>query len=624
MEEVRKKFTALRQQAQATLAESPVDLEGYSREELQLMVEELKIHQVELELQHRDLMQAQQELEESRDLYAELYDFAPAGYLTLDRDGVIVEANLTVADMLGLNRSQVVGRRLASFVARQDQDTYFLFKRKLTAHHAPASCEVRLVKSDGAHFYANLQGKPRRKGQSDGSRLWIAIGDVTETRQMAARLRQADDALGQRVAELTYMHGTLVEEAEEREQVQQKLQRRNQELTMLNSIMAAVSSSLELRDVVASLQKLLAGQLNVAGGAIFFCDQIKQEMTLQAHWGLPPAVASALAVFAIAGSPLAPAVRQKKSRVWPDFRELPFWLELGLGESRPEWQSHLVVPLLAKGDVEGALGLFSQAPAGFGNTQVTFFEILGQQVGIAIQNARLFEQVRKGQRRLRYLAQRVFTAQENERYRVSRELHDEAGQALTGLKITLEMIRADLDRRDGGVTQTEAKLIQQQLDAAVELCELTMGQIRTLAHDLRPAALENLGLDMTLRSFCRDFSQRTHLAIDYGYSGGNLPELSTAVDIALYRFLQEALTNVAKHAGCSQVRVEFHCDETTISLTVEDNGRGFDTMAALEVHNQTQGIGLSGMQERLESIGGRLIISSRPGSGTRLVAWIPR
>lgn len=620
MAEASKNLTTLRQQAQATLAESPIDLERYSREELQLMVEELKIHQVELELQHRDLLRAQQELEESRDLYAELFDFAPVGYLTLNPDGVIAEANLTMAAMLGLDRPQVIGRRLAHVVTRQDQDTYFLFERKLTVHQSPASCEVCLVKADGAHFYANLQGKPRRQG----GLLWIAVGDVTKTRQMATRLRQVDDELEQRVAELTYMHATLVEEAEEREYAQAKLQRRNQELTLLNTIMATVSGSLELKDVVASLQRLLAGQLNVAGGAIFFCDEIKQEMTLQAHWGLPPAITGALKTFAIAGSPLMPAVRQKKSRVWPDFRELPFWLELGLDVARPEWQSHLVVPLVAKGDVEGALGLFSGDPAGFSQTQVTFFEILGQQVGIAIQNARLFGQVRKGQQRLRHLAQRVFTAQEKERYRISRELHDEAGQALTGLKITLEMIRADLDRDGEGITQTESKLIQQQLDAAVELCELTMGQIRTLAHDLRPAALENLGLDMTLRSFCRDFGRRTNLAIDYQTSGGKLPDLPAAVDIALYRFLQEALNNVAKHAQCSQVRVELHCDETTISLTVEDNGRGFDPMAALEIQTQAQGIGLSGMQERLESVGGRLIISSWPDNGTRLVAWIPR
>ena len=186
------------------------------------------------------------------------------------------------------------------------------------------------------------------------------------------------------------------------------------------------------------------------------------------------------------------------------------------------------------------------------------------------------------------------------------------------------MINADLDRREDGVTQTEVELIRQQLDAAVELCELTMSQIRVLAHDLRPAALENLGLDMTLRSFCRDFARRTHLAIAYEHAGDQLQDLPSAIDIALYRFLQEALNNVAKHAQANEVHVEFHCDETTISLTVADDGCGFEPDQALQLYSRGQGIGLSGMQERLESVGGRLIISSQPGNGTRLVAWIPR
>ena len=594
-----------------------------SRGKLQALVEELQVHQVELELQHEELIQAQQALEASRDRYAELYNLAPVGYLTIDKDGIIVEVNRTALSMLGRNPVETRGQKLAHYVAAPDQEAYYLCYRQLIVHQSPATCELRLLSANRSAFHAHLQGVPK-PGPDGDHRAWITISDVSRQKAIEEELHQAQTQLQGQVSELTYTHAMLVEEAEERERAQAKLQRRNQELTLLNTIMATVSSSLELKDVVASLHTLLAGQLNVTGGAIFFCDEIKQEATLEAHWGLPPAFAGALATFVIADSPLAPAVCRKQSRVWPDFRELPFWAQLGPDAEWPEWQRHLVVPLVANSDVEGALALFSQDPADFSQTQVTFFEILGQQVGIAIQNARLFGQVRKGQQRLRHLAQRVFTAQEKERHRISRELHDEAGQALTGLKITLEMIRADLDRGDEGIVQTEAKLIQQQLDAAVELCELTMGQIRTLAHDLRPAALENLGLDMTLRSFCRDFGHRTNLAIDYHSDDRKLPELPAAVDIALYRFLQEALNNVAKHAQCNQARVEFHCDDTTISLTVEDNGRGFDPRAALELQSQAQGIGLSGMQERLESVGGRLIVSSRPNNGTRLVAWIPR
>lgn len=623
MEEGKSKFEALRRQAQAAPAETEVELELYSPEELRLLVEELNVHQVELERQHVELQQAQQALEASRDRYAELYDLAPVGYFTIDEDGLIVEVNLTAARMLGAGRADLLGRELAHFVAAADQQTYYRCYRRLIVHQSPATCEVQLVRPGGLPFHARLQGTPR-PGQDVGNQAWIVVSDVTEYKEMASALRQAHVSLEKRVAELTYTHGMLVEEAEEREHAQEKLKKRNQELALLNTVMASVSSSLELRDVAANLQKLLAGEMNIAGGAIFFYDLAQDRLVLQAQWQLPPVLAAAFESFPVSGSSLEPLIRYKKHLLWEDFRQAPLLFELELDKVRPDWCSYLCVPLLAKSDVEGALCLFSQAPASFSRANVTFFQILGQQVGIAIQNARLFHQVRNGQQRLRHLAQRVFTAQERERYRVSRELHDEAGQALTGLKITLEMINADLDRRDGGIESAEAGLIRQQLDAAVELCELTMNQIRVVAHDLRPAALENLGLDMTLQSFCRDFARRTNLDIIYKCVGSTVHQLPAAVDIALYRFLQEALNNVAKHAQASRVSVELHADKTTISLTVVDDGRGFEPEEVMQVHNQAQGIGLSGMQERLESVGGRLIISSRPGEGTHLVAWIPR
>jgi signal transduction histidine kinase len=231
---------------------------------------------------------------------------------------------------------------------------------------------------------------------------------------------------------------------------------------------------------------------------------------------------------------------------------------------------------------------------------------LAHEAALAAENVRLADVLRR-------LTQRVTLAQEEERQRLSRALHDETGQALTALRISLELIGEDLPADLGS--------LRQRVGDAAALTAATMEQIHSLAQDLRPPGLETVGLDPTLGGFCRSFARHTQLAIEY--QGAQLPAMPDAVSICLYRYLQEALTNVAKHAQADQVRVVLRCDGKTVSLSVEDDGRGFDRAARLTVSGWPMGIGLMGMQERLKSLGGRLEVDSEPGQGTRLTAHLP-
>jgi PAS domain S-box-containing protein len=276
-------------------------------------------------------------------------------------------------------------------------------------------------------------------------------------------------------------------------------------------------------------------------------------------------------------------------------------------------RSLLNVPLVAEDELIGFLSLGVGNPGPCAPKHVDIAREVAGPLAIAIQQAQLFEQVRTTREQLRRLAQQMVSAQEKERRRLSRALHDEAGQALTALKISLELIEEDLPAEFGS--------LRQRLGDAAALTTTTMEQIRLLAQDLRPPALDAVGLNPTMEGFCRDFARRTQLSIDY--LGLELPMLREAVNTCLYRFLQEALTNVAKHACADHVRVALRRDAETVSLSVEDDGRGFDRQARLSVSGWPMGIGLLGMQERLESLGGHLEIESRPGQGTRLVAYLP-
>ncbi|MEO8085053.1 MAG: sensor histidine kinase, partial [Ardenticatenales bacterium] len=221
---------------------------------------------------------------------------------------------------------------------------------------------------------------------------------------------------------------------------------------------------------------------------------------------------------------------------------------------------------------------------------------------------------RRAEAAIQTLARQVVMAQEEERHRVSRELHDEAGQALTALKISLQLIRDDLPAR---LTRVAG-----EIDDVIGLVDHTRESLRALAHGLRPPALDALGVVATIEDHCRAFGQRTGLRIEFRAA----PDaaglvLQDAASICLYRCVQEALTNVARHAGATDVTVTFDRSEAAVRVTVADDGAGFDTDARPE--GQGAGLGLVGMRERLELLGGGLTVDGTFGRGVRLVATLP-
>jgi signal transduction histidine kinase len=277
-------------------------------------------------------------------------------------------------------------------------------------------------------------------------------------------------------------------------------------------------------------------------------------------------------------------------------------------------RSSLIVPLNVKGQPRGTWELGSRKIGAYHADDLKMAQAIADQLAVALENARLFEQVQAGREQLRRLARQVVSAQEEERRRLSRELHDEAGQVLTALKIDLNLIQADLPE--------EARALQPRLSEAIALTDTTMASLRALARDLRPPALDTAGLDATLSGLCREFARRTHLPTEY--EGQDLPLLPDSANICLYRFLQEALTNIAKHAQAAQVWVKLSARAKTITLAVKDNGRGLIEQPRLSADSQPKGIGLIGMRERLELLGGWLEIESQPGQGVGLIAHVPQ
>jgi signal transduction histidine kinase len=210
---------------------------------------------------------------------------------------------------------------------------------------------------------------------------------------------------------------------------------------------------------------------------------------------------------------------------------------------------------------------------------------------------------------LREMAERVVIAQEEERQRISRDLHDDLGQALTTHLLALRKLQEEV-ASPGSALFARLQTLHDQTNE-------TFRTIHRLAQDLRPPALDALGLELALKNYCLDFTRRTQLPVVFEMDQ-QFPTLPDIYDITLYRTLQEALANVAKHAQASKVWVEISLEEDHIALTVQDNGHGFDASQA-----QSNGLGLTGLKERLMLVGGSLQISSTPVRGTILSARLP-
>ena len=298
--------------------------------------------------------------------------------------------------------------------------------------------------------------------------------------------------------------------------------------------------------------------------------------------------------------------------VQADPRRLPINVEMGV-------RSMLVVPVESRRRRIGTISVQGTKLAIFTKDDERLLTLFGVQAGIALENARLYKTQQRARRlaekqreRMRQLAQRVVEAQEKERERIARELHDESGQSLTSLKISLDMIRM--------MVPDELADIKQGLGDVLELTDKTMSNLRLLSHNLRPPGLDVYGLTAALEGLCHDFNAHSPLSLQF--SGDELPDLDPLPALSLYRFAQEAITNAVKHAQAEEIHVKLTQQSDKIVLTVTDDGIGFmppDFNEAVPA----DGAGLIGMIERLEMVGGSLSITSKPGEGSRLTAVIP-
>ncbi|HLA98399.1 MAG TPA: GAF domain-containing protein [Anaerolineales bacterium] len=299
-------------------------------------------------------------------------------------------------------------------------------------------------------------------------------------------------------------------------------------------------------------------------------------------------------------------VSERKSLLVPEIAASLDWRVFPRLEPIRSW---LVVPLIASDKVIGVVGLGKTETGYFTPEHVRWAEALVGQAAMAIQNAWLFEQVRASSERLQGLSHRLVEVQENERRYIARELHDEAGQALTTLMVGLQLIE---------------KKAEQPVDVRAEVVEMghvletVIENLHRLAMDLRPVSLDYLGLEAALRQHVETMSEKLGLEIQFAMTeiSGRLPP---NIEIAFYRIAQEALNNVARHASATRVDVLITRRADCLVLIIEDDGVGFAPSEAAKGMR----MGLNGMRERAEMLDGKLVVESIPGKGSTVLVEVP-
>jgi PAS domain S-box-containing protein len=270
-------------------------------------------------------------------------------------------------------------------------------------------------------------------------------------------------------------------------------------------------------------------------------------------------------------------------------------------------------PLVVNGESRGRLIVGFRQMHRFPEREVRVLISMAEKVSIALASGELYEDLLMREKELEILSGARVQAQEEERRRISREIHDGLGQLLTAIKFNLEILE------DGIPAEAEAST---RIAEVKQLLDNVMKEAREISANLMPSVLDDFGLPPGLQSLCEQFAKGTGLKVAF-HEHGLKERLKPDVEIGIYRIVQEALTNIAKHAHAKEVEVQIVSDSKRLRLMIEDDGKGMDVMSPSRKPAGVGGTGLVSMRERAASFSGTFMIDSSPGNGTLINVEIP-
>lgn len=662
----------LRERAESLLDKSRTQATQMPDEDVAGLLHELQVYHTELELQNEELRRAQLELAESRDRYVSLYHDAPVGYVTLDEDARVLEANRVAAQMLGIGTAQLIGAKLTDFIARDAQDTFYIHRRAALTNEKKQACEIRMLAAGGSRpFPVDMEILPRIAGAAH--ELRTVIIDVGELHTARARRDASERRLRSLIAALP--HGVFEVDT-------------NGRITFTNEaganlfgypvdelvgkhtyeLLATGAKRRALKQYVARLVRdqpppsPFLGPHKRKNGDIIEV-QIDWDYRRDADERLMGFICVATDVSArvraeerlkASNEDLARQVAERTAALDKsvnEFRALadsvPACFSYLDTEQRYRYVNRAFQELFRRsaraclgrkaGTILGAKGYRRAAPhilkaldgerarfeleletadgrAVFDCVLVPDFDAARAVVGVfmlANDVTELTSTRRALQRQgeqMREMMGRLIDAQERQARMIARDLHDVFGQELAAVNLGL----AGLERAVAAHEQT-ASSFRKLRDRIGQLGE----DLHKLSRQLHPSIVHDLGIVAALERECALFAEQHGIPV--AFSADEIASITPDAAVALYRITQEALRNIGRHAQAQEVTVTLQVDDGMIVLTMADVGNGFDIAYA----NRKGGLGLVSMEERAALLGGSVDVRSEPGVGTTVKARIP-
>jgi signal transduction histidine kinase len=370
---------------------------------------------------------------------------------------------------------------------------------------------------------------------------------------------------------------------------------RAHEIETVAKVSAASATILDVDDLINTVSRLAKDSFELHHVHIYLLDELESQLLLAPRTdvrGHQNKIYERHIPLKTSEHLVARAARQREAIIINDARQENL---LTVDNTSPETRSQMAVPMIVGDNLIGVLDIHSVDVQRFSETNRRVMTTLADQIAVAIQNARLYQQ-----------AQEVAALEE--RHRLARELHDSVSQALYGIALGSKTARILLDR--------DPSRVAEPLEYVLSLAEAGLTEMRALIFELRPESLENEGLVTALSK--QASSVQTRHGINMQIDLGEEPQLPLEIKEALYRIAREAMHNMVKHAKATQASLRMHCEDDFISVEVVDNGVGFDPQGLFPGH-----LGLHSMRERAQKLQGEIVMESAPGQGTRVMVCIP-
>jgi PAS domain S-box-containing protein len=531
---------------------------------------------------------AESALRDSEARYRTLVDISPDAIIQTNLAGRVLMANPQALALFAYTpQDEAQGEDSFGFIVPHDRERARANQKKILQSQRLTAIEYTLQRGDGTQFAGELSTSLVSDDAGQPHAFISIIRDITG-RQHAEALRL----------------------------------RRQATLELLNRASQAFNSTLELDQVLTTVLDEVRRGLDAIACSIWLTDPATGEAVcrlatgpqneLVRGWRMPGGQG-------LVGWVIQHGQGFNLSDVETDLRHFT-----GVDQkTRLPLRSMLVVPLRGRQGTLGVIEAGNMQVGHFKADDLTLLELLAFAAASAIENAGLYEQAQSeiaqrkqaeetlsaANQRLQALSRQLVEVQETERRQLALELHDELGQMLNSIKLSLDLIPAG--------TAAES---QEPLRRAQRLISQLIQQVRQLALNLRPAMLDDLGLVPALKSFFRQQTSQTGLQVNFDNGVTDSRRFPSHIETAAYRIIQEGVTNVTRHANVQVISVDLQADDHALCLQVCDQGQGFDPATLLD---QPASTGLTGMRERARLLGGDLEIDSALGAGTRLRARLP-